>query len=73
MNVSFQFGSDNDYGSSTPAQKIGVSNSATAFSANLSGLAPGTTIHYRAVVDERLRSASGRRRSDVHDGLTAAW
>jgi hypothetical protein len=27
-----------------------VSNSATAFIANLSGLAPGTTIHYRAVI-----------------------
>ena len=50
VNVSFQFGKDITYGSSTPAQKIGVSNSATAFSANLSGLAPGTTIHYRAVI-----------------------
>ena len=50
VNVSFQFGKDINYGSSTPAQKIGVSNSATAFSANLSGLAPGTTIHYRAVI-----------------------
>ena len=50
VNVSFQFGKDTNYGSSTPAQKIGVSDSATAFSANLSGLAPGTTIHYRAVI-----------------------
>ena len=50
VNVSFQFGKDINYGSSTPAQKIGVSNSATAFTANLSGLAPGTTIHYRAVI-----------------------
>ena len=50
VNVSFQFGKDINYGSSTPAQKIGVSNSATAFRANLSGLAPGTTIHYRAVI-----------------------
>ena len=50
VNVSFQFGKDTNYGSSTPAQKIGVSNSATPFSANLSGLAPGTTIHYRAVI-----------------------
>ena len=50
VNVSFQFGKDINYGSSTPAQKIGVSNSATAFRADLSGLAPGTTIHYRAVI-----------------------
>ena len=50
VNVSFQFGKDINYGSSTPAQKIGVSDSATAFSANLSGLARGTTIHYRAVI-----------------------
>ena len=50
VNVSFQFGKDINYGSSTPAQKIGVSNATTAFSANVSGLAPGTTIHYRAVI-----------------------
>ena len=50
VNVSFQFGPTTAYGSSTPAQKIGVSNSPTPFSAQLTGLAPGTTIHYRAVV-----------------------
>jgi hypothetical protein len=50
VNVSFQFGTDTNYGTATPAQRIGVSNSATPFSANLSGLASGTTIHYRAVI-----------------------
>jgi hypothetical protein len=50
VNVSFQFGKDINYGSSTPAQKLGVSDSATAFSANLTALAPGTTIHYRGVI-----------------------
>jgi hypothetical protein len=50
INVSFQFGPTTAYGSSTPAQKIGVSNTPTPFSAQLTGLAPGTTIHYRAVV-----------------------
>ncbi|HUO69346.1 MAG TPA: hypothetical protein VMU39_01105 [Solirubrobacteraceae bacterium] len=50
VNVSFDFGKDTTYGSSTPAQKIGPSDSATPFSANLTGLAPGTTVHYRAVI-----------------------
>ena len=50
LNASFQFGSTTSYGSTTPALKTTVSNSPLGFSANLTGLAPGTTIHYRAVV-----------------------
>ena len=76
VNVSFQFGKDINYGSSTPAQKIGVSNSATPFSANLTGLAPGTTIHYRAVIasdfappvvgaDQQFTTASGNGHTSV--------
>jgi hypothetical protein len=50
VNASFQFGSTTLYGSTTPAMKTAVSNSPVGFSANLTGLAPGTTIHYRAMV-----------------------
>jgi hypothetical protein len=48
-NVSFQFGTTTAYGQSTTAQTTGPDNSADAFSAALTGLPAGTTIHYRAV------------------------
>jgi hypothetical protein len=47
--VAFQFGTTTAYGQSTPAQTTGPDNAADAFSAALSGLPAGTTIHYRAV------------------------
>jgi hypothetical protein len=47
--VSFQFGTTTVYGQTTAAQKTGPDNAADAFSAALSGLPAGTTIHYRAV------------------------
>jgi hypothetical protein len=47
--VAFQFGTTTAYGFSTGTQTIGPDNSADAFSVALSGLAPGATIHYRAV------------------------
>jgi hypothetical protein len=50
VKASFQFGPTVAYGSTTTPQTLGVSNSNVGFSANLAGLAPGTTIHYRAVV-----------------------
>jgi hypothetical protein len=49
VNVSFQFGTTTAYGQSTPAQKTGPDNTPDQFSAQLSGLPAGTTIHYRAV------------------------
>jgi hypothetical protein len=49
-NASFEFGTTTSYGSSTTAQKLGPNNTATPFSAQLTGLPAGTTIHYRAVV-----------------------
>jgi hypothetical protein len=49
-NASFQFGTTTAYGSSTVAQKLGPNNSASPFSAQLTGLSAGTTVHYRAVV-----------------------
>ena len=50
VSASFQFGATTAYGGSTAAQKLGPNNAATPFSAQLTGLAAGTTIHYRAVV-----------------------
>ena len=50
VSASFQFGTTTAYGSSTAAQQLGPNNAATPFTAQLSGLPAGTTIHYRAVV-----------------------
>ena len=47
--VSFQFGTTTAYGQSTAVQTTGPDNAADAFSAALTGLPVGTTIHYRAV------------------------
>jgi len=47
--VSFQFGATSAYGQTTAAQRTGPQNGATPFAAQLSGLAPAATIHYRAV------------------------
>src|SRR6185437_881716 len=49
VKVSLQFGTTTAYGQATAQQSSGVSNSATPFSAELTGLPAGTTIHYRAV------------------------
>ena len=47
--VAFQFGTTTAYGQSTAAQTTGPDNAADTFTAALSGLPAGTTIHYRAV------------------------
>ena len=47
--VSFQFGTTTAYTQSTAAQLTGPDNAADTFSAALTGLPAGTTIHYRAV------------------------
>jgi hypothetical protein len=49
VSASFQFGTTTAYGQSTPAQRTGPDNTVDQFSAPLSGLPAGTTIHYRAV------------------------
>jgi hypothetical protein len=49
VNASFQYGTTTAYGLSTAAQKTGPDNVADAFSAQLTGLPAGSTIHYRAV------------------------
>jgi hypothetical protein len=47
--VFFQYGATSAYGASTGAQTLGAGNAPTSFSAQLSGLAAATTVHYRAV------------------------
>jgi hypothetical protein len=49
VNASFQFGTTTAYGQSTAVQKTGPDESVDQFSAQLTGLPAGTTIHYRAV------------------------
>ena len=45
--VSSQYGMTTSYGSTTTSQSIGSGNSPINVTANLTGLAPGTTYHYR--------------------------
>ena len=45
---SFQYGTDQNYGSTTATQDAGSGTSPVALTANISGLLPQTTYHYRA-------------------------
>jgi hypothetical protein len=49
VKVSFQFGATTAYGQSTAVQTLAPGNVATPFTAQLTGLSAGTTVHYRAV------------------------
>jgi hypothetical protein len=49
VKVSFQYGPTTAYGQTTAPHSTGVSNAPTAFSAQLTGLPAGTTVHYRAI------------------------
>jgi hypothetical protein len=57
--VHFEFGPTTAYGSSTPDQVLGVASSATSFSAALTALPAGTTIHYRAVASSDFTTIKG--------------
>ena len=57
--VAFQFGTTVGYGQTTPAQTTGPDNAADAFSAALTGLPVGTTIHYRAVASSDFGTQVG--------------
>jgi hypothetical protein len=57
--VAFQFGTTTAYGQTTAAQTTGPDNAADAFSAALSGLPVGTTIHYRAVASSDFGTQVG--------------
>ncbi len=47
----FQYGTTGTYGSSTAAQSVGASSSPSPLAAAIGGLAPGTTYHFRLVVE----------------------
>jgi hypothetical protein len=49
--VYFQYGTAAAYGSSTAAQSVGASSSPSPLAAAIGGLAPGTTYHFRLVVE----------------------
>jgi hypothetical protein len=57
--VAFQFGTTPAYGKSTGAQPIGALTGLTPFSSGLTGLAPGTTYHFREVVTNALGTNVG--------------
>lgn len=48
--ASFQYGTSTAYGQQTTEQKVEATAASASFSAELSGLAPHTTYHFRAVV-----------------------
>ncbi len=57
--VSFQYGTTTAYGTATAAQAIGPTVAAGAFSAAVSGLAPGKTYHFRLEVQNAIGTAFG--------------
>jgi hypothetical protein len=59
VKVHFDFGTTTAYGQSTPAQTVGVGNAPAAFTAALSGLPAGTTVHYRAVASSDFGTFAG--------------
>ena len=50
----FEWGTDTEYGETSSVEAIGTSHGAKFFEANLEGLTPETTYHYRAVVENDL-------------------
>jgi hypothetical protein len=59
VKVHFDFGTTTAYGQSTSAQTLPVSNAPSAFTAALSGLPAGTTVHYRAVASSDFGTFAG--------------
>jgi hypothetical protein len=55
----FEYGLTSAYGSSTPAQSAGSDYAVHAESATISGLAPGTTYHYRIVATNAIGTSDG--------------
>jgi Ca2+-binding RTX toxin-like protein len=55
----FEYGTSNAYGASTPEKDAGAGNSATAVSAPIAGLVPGTIYHYRLVATNSSGTTAG--------------
>ena len=59
VRVAFQFGTTTAYGQSSTPQTFPPANSPISFSAGLTGLPAGTTVHYRAVVSTDFGTVAG--------------
>jgi hypothetical protein len=57
--VFFQYGTSTAYGSQTATQTLASSGASTPVSAALTGLAPGTTYHYREVAENSAGTTDG--------------
>jgi hypothetical protein len=55
----FQWGTSTSLGNATPQQSVGSGTSAQTISANLSGLAPGTTYYFRIVAQNSAGASQG--------------
>ena len=62
----FQYGETNAYGASTATQSVGTTSSASTLDAAIAGLEPGTTYHFRLVVENSGGVAYGCR-SDIFE------
>jgi hypothetical protein len=63
VNVHFQFGRTTTYGSDTGALRLPEAVVPGTFSATVGGLPPGTTFHYRAVVESDFQTLFGADRT----------
>ncbi|MCW2855975.1 MAG: hypothetical protein JWR52_1590 [Marmoricola sp.] len=61
--VNFQYGTSVAYGSTTPAVPVGSGTASITFYADLTGLVPGVTYHYRAVATSQNGSTDGTDRT----------
>lgn len=55
----FEFGTTTRYGTRTPTRSAGAGTTAAAVSESVTGIAPGSTIHYRLVASSDAGSAGG--------------
>jgi hypothetical protein len=58
-NVSFEYGPSQSYGSTTPPRPIGADLLSSLTEADLTGLTPGTTYHFRAVASNAVGTTYG--------------
>jgi hypothetical protein len=59
VSVSFQYGRDTSYGSSTTPQTLGPDDTVDSFTGQLTGLPASTVIHYRAVATSDFGTLTG--------------
>ena len=62
----FEYGTDTNYGSTTPAQTVGSGGDAVALSAAIAGLTPGTTYHYKFRRDHERPGPDGHDAGFAH-------